>query len=375
MKVEAERKRLLDGINAVKDVVRAGDETSALRNIRVESGDGRTLLLTGSNGAVQVQARVECETDGTGAFTLAGARFAAFASALTADRVTLEEGRGARAAFADGTTRFTLAKGGAEDFPVMPGPDAGKSAKAVLKAAEFGRMLKLTAYAASRDETRATLRAVALQMRAGNLLAVATDGRRLSSATADGDYAGTADFDAVLPPDAVKTLAKLLGRWPEGEVDIETDGAKARFTGSAWSVTATLSGIPYPNWRNVVPEGLPNEARVNGLVLMAALGRARLAANAEYPSVTVRFARGEGGKPCARLTANGSLSHAETCVPCEYDGPETELTFDPELLLQPLGALESADVRLRFRDGESPLVIRNGLDDSFVGVVMTMRRK
>ena len=186
MKIKAVRAKLLGGIKAVQDVVKTTDETSPYRNIRVETPTAGSVLLTGSNGNIQIQTRVVCETDGACALTLVGHRLAAFVGSMREGVVEIDVGTGSRARIHGGEAEFSIAKGEANDFPLMKGPDGEGRVEYAIRAGLLVEMLRKVHYAASADRTRPTLMGVLLRTRSALpgmdsvLLAVAADGRRLS---------------------------------------------------------------------------------------------------------------------------------------------------------------------------------------------------
>ena len=80
MKTKMSRSALAEAVGAVKGVV-ARDALSAFGKVRIDVAGGN-VSLTGSDGDVQVEWRMSGETAESGAATVSGAAFAAFAGAL-----------------------------------------------------------------------------------------------------------------------------------------------------------------------------------------------------------------------------------------------------------------------------------------------------
>jgi DNA polymerase-3 subunit beta len=101
------------------------------------------------------------------------------------------------------------------------------------------------------------------------------------------------------------------------------------------------------------------------------LGRVRQAAimtDDESKRVDMAF---EAGKVTmqARGTATGS-SEVELALP-EYDGPEVNIAFDPQYLIEFLRALEGEPtVTLEMTDGSKPALFRAG--DGYLYLVMPL---
>lgn len=372
MKIKAVRAKLLGGIKAVQDVVKTTDETSPYRNIRVETPTAGSVLLTGSNGNIQIQTRVVCETDGACALTLVGHRLAAFVGSMREGVVEIDVGTGSRARIHGGEAEFSIAKGEANDFPLMKGPDGEGRVEYAIRAGLLVEMLRKVHYAASADRTRPTLMGVLLRTRSALpgmdsvLLAVAADGRRLSVVSVE--IGNTGDVDAVLPRELVAVLMKLAKASVDQDLTVACDGRAFRVTADDWSVTAKLVDGAYPNYEQVIPkaEAVPNDVEVDRAEFLENLSRASLATYAENCHVKLTI----GGNEVMFESQNG-YSRAKAVMAAKYDGPKTVVNFDPKILEDALSCIDEDFVHLRFMDGKNPFVVTCSVP--FKCIVMPIR--
>ena len=73
----------------------------------------------------------------------------------------------------------------------------------------------------------------------------------------------------------------------------------------------------------------------------------------------------------ANLTETGE---SEETLPVEYDGPQLEIGFNAQYLLDFLRAVSEDSVQFKFRDGQSAGELRQGSDDNtYRYVIMPMR--
>src|SRR3990167_3758520 len=79
----------------------------------------------------------------------------------------------------------------------------------VLPTEVLEKAVRRTAYAVSSDETRQMLTGVLVQLKAGMLSLVATDGHRLAKATFTGDYKSLGGRDLILPTKALREVVRL----------------------------------------------------------------------------------------------------------------------------------------------------------------------
>lgn len=373
MKIKAVRAKLLGGIKAVQDVVKTTDETSPFRNIRVETPNAGSVLLTGSNGNIQIQTRVVCETDGDCALTLVGHRLAAFVGSMREGDVEIDVGTGTRARIHGGEAEFSIAKGEANDFPLMKGPDGEGRVEYTVEASLLVEMLRKVHYAASADRTRPTLMSVLLRVQSALpgmgsvLLAVASDGRRLSVVSAGVENTG--DVDAVLPRDLVSILMKLAKTSGDQDLTVACDGRAFRVTADDWSVTAKLVDGVYPNYEQVIPkaEAVPNDVEVDRAEFLENLARASLATYADNCQVKLTI-----GDNAVTFEARNNYSCAKAVMAAKYDGPKTVASFNPKILEDALSCIDEKTVHLLFRDGSNQFVV-TCCSVPFKGVLMPMR--
>ena len=58
--------------------------------------------------------------------------------------------------------------------------------------------------------------------------------------------------------------------------------------------------------------------------------------------------------------------HMPDRMQVDYDGPDAQIAFNPELIEDALGMVEREAVKIRFTDRRSPCVLKSGLDYTYV---------
>ena len=387
MKTAIAKAQLAEAANAVKGLV-AKDRLSAFSNVRVDAS-GR-LSVTGSNGDVQVEWRMDGDIAEHGAATVPGAAFAAFVGALPDGDVKIERAearRSDRIVMEGGGVVFRLAAGEAADFPVMKGPGKDGAAPRTLRigAGLFHEMLRKVMYAAATDGTRAVLNGVNIVLGGGMLEMTATDGRRLAHVEKDlaaeaarSDTGGGANreaarsdtgFNITLPTKTVKTLYALLEGMDGGDVDVLADDAAVRIVGGEWALTAKVLADKYPNWRQVVPEMPQHKAELKREAFLEAMGRAALASD-ETSGVKITIVNGR-----ATFEARNDITAAKTDMPVEdMDNVKGEFRVNPRLMKDALEAIDEDDFTLHFDEGDGkPIKLTCALP--WVAVVMPYRKE
>ena len=111
------------------------------------------------------------------------------------------------------------------------------------------------------------------------------------------------------------------------------------------------------------------EQKVDREILRASLQRAAILSNEKYRGI--RFAV----KPAALTiqSHNPEQEEAEEELEVAYDGPELEIGFNVNYLLDALAAIDGPDVEVGLTDGNSSCLVRSKTDAGARFVVMPMR--
>jgi DNA polymerase-3 subunit beta len=99
-------------------------------------------------------------------------------------------------------------------------------------------------------------------------------------------------------------------------------------------------------------------ATVSTAQLVDSVKRVALVAERNTP-VRLAFS---GGELTLRAGA-GDEAQATESLDCTFDGDEIDIAFNPQYLLDGLGALDAAETRLSFTQSTRPAVLSGGGDD------------
>ena len=363
MRTTITRAALAEAAQAVKGLV-AKDRLSAFSKVRLDASG--CLSVTGSNGDVQVEWRLDGEVAERGTATVPGAAWAAFVAALPEGKVEIDDKAGTKVKMACSGVVFKLAAGEAADFPVMAGPkdDPALEINAVL----LREMLRKTRFAVSTDGTRKSLTGVNVSLKDGLLGMTATDGRRL--AHVEHEVEARKGFNVTLPIKAVGALYGLLEKTEDDElVAVASDGKSVRIVGGTWCLTAKVLADKYPNWRQVVPEKPQHKAELKRGAFLEAMGRAALASD-ESSGVKITLKN-----TSAAFEAKNDITAASASMAaCKMDeGVKGEFRVNPRLMKDALEAIDEDDFTLHFDDaGKKPIRLTCSLP--WVAVVMPLQK-
>jgi DNA polymerase III subunit beta len=274
--------------------------------------------------------------------------------------VTLD---GSRLSINCGAAKFTLPTMPVEDYPRLPNMP---STAGTAPAAEFAHAVAQVAVAAGRDDTLPMLTGVRLEIDGTRLTLAATDRYRLAVRELDWNPEDpSAEAVQVLVPartlnDAAKSLAgsttltiALAGTSSSGGSGEGIIGFTGSTNGRASRATTRLLDATFPAYRSLLPNEWSSAAEITVAPLAEAVRRVALVADRSTP-VRLEFSAGN-----LALSAGGEdEGRAEEQLEISYDGEGITTAFNPQFLLDGLGALTAPTARLLFTSPNKPVVLR-----------------
>jgi DNA polymerase-3 subunit beta len=367
MKFTIAKEQLLNGLQAVQNVVGSRTTLPILSNVLLRGEEDR-LVLTATDLDVTVSSSVQASITRPGATTVPVRKLFGIARELGALELDVEvdEKHGFR--IKAGGSYYRINGLAAEEFPPLPQfPD---NRKLVLPQDKLKGMLKRTSFAVSTDETRYVLNGIFVSLKEHRLTMVATDGRRLALTDEEVEASPEGQLEFIVPTKAINELNRLLQT--KGDVELKVSENQAAFhlsseqSGSTLIITKLVEGN-YPNYKQVIPSETAERIALAREEFLQALRRAEIMTSEKSNSVKLAFTRNS-----LAITAN-TPEVGEACenLAINYKGEDRAIAFNPAFLIDPLKALDVDEVFFEISDELSPGVIK--INGPFLYVIMPMR--
>lgn len=324
------RAELLHGLGAVVAVTPSRSTLPVLKAVRLDATP-KDITMTATD--LDTWATLRVSGEGEGSVLVEAKQLLDLAKLLPDGPVWLEMADDGLAVCA-GRSRTVLETIRLDERPDPPGRD--DSASAVIRAAALHDLAGRVAFAVSTAESRPILNGVLLEIRANTLGMVATDGHRLGTATAVTSSRG-GDRDLIVPPKALDLAARIL---PEGDVTLSWSANYLTLSGDGGEVRARLIEGPYPNWRQVMPNGAAGWLTVDRMALVAAVRRALVVASDQTHGI--RFEVDADG---VNVSAK-SRGRASERVDGHYDGAPITIRFNGHYIIEILSRVTTNAVRI-----------------------------
>ena len=239
-------------------------------------------------------------------------------------------------------------------------------------------MLKSVSYAQSADENRYVLNSVYFNLTKEKLTLIATDGRRLALMGKPITVSDESVSNLIVPAKTITELERLLGQGKDVKItfterqvafDIQLNEESTQTIGlvqSTYLVSKVVEGN-YPNYKQVIPKESDHRIKIERELLLACIQGAALVTNDKNNSIKIKI-----GQNLVEITSSSpEYGESKELVVIAYEGPEVQVSFNPQYLIAPLRALTKDEIFFEFKDELSPGVFKT--NDDFMCVVMPLR--
>ena len=351
MDLRVEREALADAVVWTARSLPARPPMQVLLGLLLETTE-QGLSVSGFDYEVSSRITVPVTTAEPGKVLVPGRLLSDIVRSLPAQPVELRL-EGSRVVLTCGAARFTLPTLPVEDYPSLPSmPTTAGS----LESDVFAAAVAQVALAAGRDDTLPVLTGVRVEIEGDQLTLAATDRYRLAVRTLQwkpeqADLSAT----ALVPAKTLADTAKALTGGPEVTLALSTGGAgegMIGFEGGGRRTTSRLLEGEFPKYRSLLPSESSAVAEVQTAALVEAVRRVALVAARNAP---VRLAFSAEG---VVLEAGGADdAQASERLECGWEGEEMAIAFNPQYLLDGLGAVDSDATTLSFTGPTRPAVL------------------
>ncbi len=320
-----------------------------LAGVRIEADTSGVVQLSSFDYEVSARSEIAADVSEPGTVLVSGRLLAEISRALPAQPVDLAL-EGNKVAVTCGASRFTLLTMPVEDYPALPAmPEVvGTIAGDVLTEA-----VAQVTVAASRDDTLPLLTGVRMEIEESTITLLATDRYRLALRTVSWSPSSPSmSAVALVRARTLSDAAKSLGGSDQVTMALSTGSGVdlIGFEAGGRHTTSLLVDGDYPAVRRLFPEETPIHAVVGTQVLIEAARRVALVAERNTP---IRLAFSEG--QVVLDAGQGDDAQASEALEASLVGEEITVAFNPQYLLDGLGALSTEFVRMSFTHPNKPV--------------------
>lgn len=361
MKVRVEKNIVVNGIQAVQNIITAKAALPILSNILLEAQED-TLRLTATDLDVGISCVIPVEVQEPGAITVPAKRFSDIMKELPGETATIVAKKNNSLLIETAGCQFKIMGLAREEFPKLP--EFKDKEAIILEQSGLKQILTLTSFAVSADETRYILNGILFKINKNNLTLVATDGKRLAITEKKLEQGKEKEMSFIVPIKTIHELNRNLK--DQGELSLILGTNQIMFDLGKVVIISRLIEGEFPDYRQVIPAQSENKITVERELLLLAIKRASLLATPDYQAV--KFEVFKNKLVISKSTPDVGESREEVLV--TYQGKELVIGFNPNYLMDVLKNLSVEKVEFELTDSEKPGVIRCG---GYVYIVLPMR--
>ena len=373
MKFRISKDHFSNGLQQVLNIVGSRSTMPILSNVLVEAKEDH-ITLTTTNLDLGIKCQIKADVSKQGSTTLPVRKLAIIVRELPKNEVLVEVGESNLAQITSGGSNFKIMGIAADEFPPLPTFE-NRNVFELLQS-DIVSMLKSVSYAQSNDENRYILNGVYFKFADDKLTLVATDGRRLALTAVDLVTGDDNTDSLILPAKTVAELERLMGKGEKVKIAFDDrqaafeinldDSGDSGLVDHLYLVSKVVEGS-YPNYQQVIPKETEHRVKVERELMLDCVHRAALVTSDKSNSVKL-----EMSKNLLEISASSpEYGESHESMAIAYDGPEVQVSFNPNFIMEPLKALTKDEVFFEFKDHLSPGIFKTL--DSFLCVIMPLR--
>ena len=250
-----------------------------------------------------------------------------------------------------------------EEFPKLP--TFVNKEFVTISQSRLKKMLEMSFFAISRDETRYVLNGVLIELKENHIKTIATDGRRLALIETQGNFPQKINKKIIIPSKTAQELMRNLNQ--EGEARIIFSENQACFEFDNIILTTRLIEGEFPEYNKVIPKEIKDKIKINKSNLFKAIKRVALFTNPD--SIAIKLDITKDKIVLSKRTPD--LGEARDEVEVKFEGKEMSIGFNPNYLIDILKVIDGDEIEVEVVDPQKPAVIRR--TGKFIFIVLPMQ--
>lgn len=362
MRFSINQSEFLNALSIVQKGLSARSTLPVLSGIYVEaSGDEVCFQTTDLELSIQFTSAALVEEEGRTVFP--GKLMVDIVKNLPDAAVHVEASDDAAIISCDSSS-FSIKCLNAEDFPGFP--QVVPEQQITIPFGSFSAMARKVCRVVSKDESRAILTGVLIEVEDNMLKMVATDSYRL--AVTETPLEGTnIEFSAVLAGSFVADLAGLPKTGESISLALAENQIIATYGGTVF-VNRRIEG-KYPNYKQLIPPSYETRCTADRNALLAAVRRASLL---DHNRSQVRFSINVSSQTI-QLTTSQDVGSTQEIVKAQIEGADVEIGFNSYYVVEGLAAMESSEVALEVQGPLKPGIMKGSPEENYLYLVMPVR--
>ena len=366
MIININRQSLVEPLKNIIGVSEQNQTMPILGHVLMEIKEG-VCFLTATDLEVQVSYSYDIGVSENIRITVPARKFTDILRSLEAENVTLEV-TPKDIVIKSGKSKFRVSALNPDDFPIITDDisDCMKiDSEALLK------LVNSTSFSMGYQDARHFLNGLFIEFSENNITAVATDGHRLAYSLRACKLTSS-EKSCIVPRKCINELKRILSSF-NGNNDILTEvsvsSKNIQFCMHGYTLLSKLVEGNYPDYNKVFPKSLPNNLKVDRLLLKSALQRLSILSSEQFKGVKFKL----NNALLNLSTINSQQESGDEIIECDYGGDELEIGFNLSYLLETLDVIDTQHIVIHLGGSDSGCLVTADGDESSKYIIMPMR--
>ena len=366
MIINIQRQSLVEPLKNIVNVSEQNQTMPILGHMLLEFKEG-VCFLTASDLEVQVSYTYKAGVTEDVRVTVPARKFSDILRSLETEDVTFEV-TPKDIVIKSGKSKFKVSALNPDDFPAID-DDLTDSMK--IDSEALLNLVNSTSFSMGYQDARHFLNGLFIEFSKNTITAVATDGHRLAYSTRSCELASS-EKTCIVPRKCINEIKRILSSFNDISdilTEVSVSSKNIMFDIHGYKLISKLIEGNYPDYNKVFPNSLPNNLKVDRLILKSALQRLSILSSEQFKGVKFKLT-----KALLNLsTINSQQESGDESIECDYGGENLEIGFNLSYLLETLDVIKTQYIAIRLGGSDSGCLVTADGDDSSKYIIMPMR--
>jgi len=364
MRIKALKEDLLKATQIVQNVISPHTTLPVLSNILIETVKDRVRLIS-TDLDIGISYSFFAKVEEEGAITIPAKKVSDIFRELPGENIEILTKKNNAIEIKSNQSYFRLIGIPKDEFPKLP--NFKNKEFIILPQNIFKRMIEVSSFAISKDETRYILNGALVEIKEDGIRMVTTDGRRLVLVEERKDFPKGIDKKIIIPSKTIHELLRNLSN--ETELKIAFDENQIYFEFNEIVIISRLIEGNFPEYEKVIPKETKNKVKTDKNKLYQAIKRVSLLTNPNSQAIKIDILKDK-----MMLSKNTpEIGEAKDQIDIDYKGDTLSIGFNPIYLMEVLRVFEKDVVEIELTDPQKPAVIRMNTPYKYIYIVLPMQ--
>lgn len=378
MKIISLQENLKKGISIVSHITSKNVNLPILNNILIKADEG-SIDLIATNLEIGIIHSIRGKIEKPGEITIDAKIINEYINFLPQEKISFDV-KDENIKIECNNYKTKIKGESAKDFPLLPEVEEDNVITTSL--VDFKKALSQVVFAVSKSESRIELSGVLFELNDNKLFMVATDSYRLAEKSIDINIEKNKNLDEnnkiIIPSKTAQEVLRIASNLSddldssekriklyinENQIVFELDDSKI--------ISRVISG-QYPDYKQIIPEKKETEIIVSRQELTRAIKASSIFSKSGINDINISV--NEEKKEIIISSISSQTGESVINLNGEIKGKNNDITLNFRYLLDGLNNINSDNIRFIIVDNNTPCIIKNEKEDSYIYIVMPIKQ-